>query len=212
MPGQPFGVYLHVPFCLTRCGYCDFNTYTPAQLGGVSPDRWLLAHAGGARTGGRQAGRTDGAYRVCGWRDAIAARGGAPGHVAGHGAGPLCAGARRRSQHRGQPRVDVAGVLRHDPRGRLHAGVARHAVGGPEGAGNLGPGALAGPGGGRGHRGDSGGLHTRQPRPDLWNPGGVRRRPGALSGRRGAGRCGSCVRVCLGRRARHGTGSPGSAW
>lgn len=36
MPGQPFGVYLHVPFCLTRCGYCDFNTYTPAQLGGVS--------------------------------------------------------------------------------------------------------------------------------------------------------------------------------
>ena len=25
---QPFGVYLHVPFCATRCGYCDFNTYT----------------------------------------------------------------------------------------------------------------------------------------------------------------------------------------
>ncbi|WP_041181199.1 radical SAM family heme chaperone HemW [Mycobacterium canetti] len=43
MPGQPFGVYLHVPFCLTRCGYCDFNTYTPAELGGVSPDGWLLA-------------------------------------------------------------------------------------------------------------------------------------------------------------------------
>lgn len=27
-----FGVYLHVPFCATRCGYCDFNTYTPGQL------------------------------------------------------------------------------------------------------------------------------------------------------------------------------------
>jgi putative oxygen-independent coproporphyrinogen III oxidase len=29
-----FGVYVHVPFCATRCGYCDFNTYTAAELGG----------------------------------------------------------------------------------------------------------------------------------------------------------------------------------
>jgi oxygen-independent coproporphyrinogen-3 oxidase len=41
-PTGPFGVYLHVPFCLTRCGYCDFNTYTPAELGGANPDAWLL--------------------------------------------------------------------------------------------------------------------------------------------------------------------------
>src|SRR4051794_34653869 len=29
-PGRAFGIYVHVPFCATRCGYCDFNTYTPA--------------------------------------------------------------------------------------------------------------------------------------------------------------------------------------
>lgn len=28
------GVYLHVPFCAVRCGYCDFNTYTAPELGG----------------------------------------------------------------------------------------------------------------------------------------------------------------------------------
>ncbi|WP_182376989.1 radical SAM family heme chaperone HemW [Nocardioides sp. WS12] len=31
---RPFGVYVHVPFCRVRCGYCDFNTYTAEELGG----------------------------------------------------------------------------------------------------------------------------------------------------------------------------------
>jgi coproporphyrinogen III oxidase-like Fe-S oxidoreductase len=31
---RPFGVYVHVPFCTVRCGYCDFNTYTASELGG----------------------------------------------------------------------------------------------------------------------------------------------------------------------------------
>jgi len=30
-----FGVYLHVPFCRVRCGYCDFNTYTAEELRGA---------------------------------------------------------------------------------------------------------------------------------------------------------------------------------
>ncbi|MEO8696899.1 MAG: radical SAM family heme chaperone HemW [Acidimicrobiales bacterium] len=29
----PFGVYVHVPFCASRCGYCAFNTYTVTELG-----------------------------------------------------------------------------------------------------------------------------------------------------------------------------------
>ena len=28
-----FGVYVHVPFCASRCGYCDFNTYTADEAG-----------------------------------------------------------------------------------------------------------------------------------------------------------------------------------
>ncbi|HEX2316305.1 MAG TPA: radical SAM family heme chaperone HemW [Thermomonospora sp.] len=30
---RPFAFYVHVPFCVTRCGYCDFNTYTATELG-----------------------------------------------------------------------------------------------------------------------------------------------------------------------------------
>jgi len=33
LPDRPFGVYVHVPFCTARCGYCDFNTYTASELG-----------------------------------------------------------------------------------------------------------------------------------------------------------------------------------
>ncbi len=39
---RPLGFYLHVPYCATRCGYCDFNTYTASELrgsGGVLASR-----------------------------------------------------------------------------------------------------------------------------------------------------------------------------
>ena len=41
-----FGLYLHVPFCASRCGYCDFNTYTAGELGSsASPASWHEAVA-----------------------------------------------------------------------------------------------------------------------------------------------------------------------
>ncbi|HHU10142.1 MAG TPA: coproporphyrinogen III oxidase [Intrasporangiaceae bacterium] len=39
-----FGAYVHVPFCRIRCGYCDFNTYTPGELGSATaPADYLTA-------------------------------------------------------------------------------------------------------------------------------------------------------------------------
>ena len=29
---RPLSFYIHIPYCLKRCGYCDFNTYTPGEL------------------------------------------------------------------------------------------------------------------------------------------------------------------------------------
>lgn len=39
-PARDFGVYLHVPFCRVRCGYCDFNTYTATELRGARQDAY----------------------------------------------------------------------------------------------------------------------------------------------------------------------------
>jgi oxygen-independent coproporphyrinogen-3 oxidase len=42
--GRDFGFYVHVPFCASRCGYCDFNTYTAPELAGsIGVDRATFA-------------------------------------------------------------------------------------------------------------------------------------------------------------------------
>ncbi|MEV6769981.1 radical SAM family heme chaperone HemW [Nocardia sp. NPDC051030] len=53
--GGAFGIYVHVPFCATRCGYCDFNTYTAGELGtSASPQSWLEALKGELATAAEQ--------------------------------------------------------------------------------------------------------------------------------------------------------------
>ena len=32
MPNNSLSFYIHIPYCTKRCGYCDFNTYTPGEL------------------------------------------------------------------------------------------------------------------------------------------------------------------------------------
>lgn len=40
---RDFGVYIHVPFCAVRCGYCDFNTYAPGEVEGATREGYVEA-------------------------------------------------------------------------------------------------------------------------------------------------------------------------
>jgi putative oxygen-independent coproporphyrinogen III oxidase len=76
---RPFGVYVHVPFCATRCGYCDFNTYTAGELGtAASPASWL----DGLRAELAMAARVLGAPPAA---DTVFVGGGTPSLLGAHG-------------------------------------------------------------------------------------------------------------------------------
>ena len=84
---------------------------------------------------------------------------------------------RGRGDHRGEPGVHLAGVLRRDRRGRIHPGVARHAV---RRARTCSPCWTAGTrraGGRGGRRGARRRGGPGQSRPDLRDAGGERGRP-----------------------------------
>ncbi|MCF8477796.1 MAG: radical SAM family heme chaperone HemW [Pseudolabrys sp.] len=54
--GQDFAIYVHWPFCLSKCPYCDFNSHV--RHGGYDETRYLRAieteiASAAARTGGR---------------------------------------------------------------------------------------------------------------------------------------------------------------
>ncbi len=52
-----FGVYVHWPFCLSKCPYCDFNSHV--RRGGIDEPRFVRAFAAEiASTAARVPGRT----------------------------------------------------------------------------------------------------------------------------------------------------------
>jgi len=80
---RSLSMYLHVPFCLTRCGYCDFNTYTRGELGSsASPESWLDAALAEVALAGRTLRKLGDRRQV----SSIFVGGGTPSLV---GAGPL---------------------------------------------------------------------------------------------------------------------------
>jgi oxygen-independent coproporphyrinogen-3 oxidase len=56
---RPFGFYVHVPFCVTRCGYCDFNTYTATELKGASRETYADTAIAEIRLARRVLGEVD---------------------------------------------------------------------------------------------------------------------------------------------------------
>ncbi|BDH58255.1 coproporphyrinogen III oxidase [Tsukamurella sp. PLM1] len=84
----PFGLYLHVPFCATRCGYCDFNTYTAGELGNTSsPQAWAAAIDGELARARDTVGDVEVSTTFVG--------GGTPSLLGGEGLADLLATARR---------------------------------------------------------------------------------------------------------------------
>jgi oxygen-independent coproporphyrinogen-3 oxidase len=64
--GRALGVYVHVPFCRVRCGYCDFTTYTADELGpdaGASRAGYVDAALAEADLAARVLGRAGSAQR-----------------------------------------------------------------------------------------------------------------------------------------------------
>ncbi len=135
---RPFGIYVHVPFCAVRCGYCDFNTYTALELGGGASQ---AAYADTAATeldlAADVLGRPNG--RSCRRVDTVFFGGGTPtllpsGDLVALLARirePVRAPGRRRGHDRGQPRLGDCRLAGRARRGWHHPGLVRDAVSGP---------------------------------------------------------------------------------
>jgi coproporphyrinogen III oxidase-like Fe-S oxidoreductase len=148
---RPFGIYLHVPFCTTRCGYCDFNTYTAAELGS-SPGASRTTYIDSAIA------ELDLAVRALGPAtptvSTIFVGGGTPTLLPPDDLGRFVAAVADRfglvpgaeiTTESNPESIDGAGLVRLVQHARIHPDLVRHAIGGAARAGDARPGALARP-------------------------------------------------------------------
>ena len=196
--GSNLGLYLHVPFCASRCGYCDFNTYTATELGdSVRRDSFHEVLAAEVRFAAAALGDDRRAV------DTVFVGGGTPTLLGSAALVSLLDAVqvrvrtrtRRRGHDRGEPRQRRRGHARRASRGRLHPHLVRdaehldvraprprphaHSRREPRGCAS----------------GRTSGLRAREPRPHLRHARGVGRRPAAIC--RGGDRCGRGPRVRL---------------
>ena len=131
---RTLSIYLHVPFCATRCGYCDFNTYTAGELGtSASPDSWFAAAAAEidlAATGDCAATATDAQVST------VFVGGGTPSLMGAEKLGALLARIQdtlglhpdAEVTTEANPESTDAALAGRSARGRLHPSVAGNAV------------------------------------------------------------------------------------
>ena len=179
---------MHVPFCATRCGYCDFNTYTSDELG-PGANRVRVRRHRDRRAAPR--GRTRSAP-TCPTVSTVFVGGGTPTLLPADDLAAVLAAVRDLFP----VADDVEVTTEANPETVTPASLARLREGGftriSLGMQSAAEHVLAvldrrhtpGPGGRGRARGARGRVRARQPRPDLRRAGGDRRRLGGVAGRR----------------------------